>query len=258
MDPEVRNEFKTNLRMHKQLGLGFDIKAQPDDVTCGPTCLQALYSYYSDPISLRQVIQEVKQLKTGGTLAVMLGNHALKRGYKACIYSYNLNVFDPSWFKHPSKKIVEFLKKQMEFKHKRRKLQIVSKAYIKFLESGGEVRFHELDEQLIKSYLKRSIPVLTGLSATYLYGSPREVPQFNIYDAIKGEPVGHFVVVSGYDEEKNLAYLADPMTPNPMGKGQTYHVSFNRLINSIMLGIVTYDANLLIIEPGKKTMRKHA
>lgn len=244
--------------MHKQLGLGFDIEAQPDDVTCGPTCLQALYNYYGDSVPLKQVVREVKQLKSGGTLAVMLGNHALQRGYKACIYSYNLNVFDPSWFTHSSNKIIEFLKKQMEFKHKRRKLQTASKAYIKFLESGGEIRYHELDNKLFISYLKRSIPVLTGLSATYLYGSPREVPQFNIYDAIKGEPVGHFVVVSGYDEEKNFAYLADPMTPNPLSKGQEYHVPFTRLINSIMLGIVTYDANLLVIEPTKMTMKRHA
>jgi hypothetical protein len=35
------------------------------------------------------------------------------------------------------------------------------------------------------------------------------------------------------------------------GKGQLYSVGFGRLINSIMLGILTYDANLLIIEPKK-------
>lgn len=238
--------------MRRELDLGFDIKAQPDEVTCGPTCLQAIYNYYGDEIPLKEVVRDVKQLKSGGTLAVMLGNHALQRGYKAYIYTYDLNVLDPSWFKHPSKKIIQFLKQQMEFKHKRRKLQIASKAYIKFLESGGEIRYREMDDKLIKSYLKKSIPILTGLSATYLYDSMREIPQFNIYDSIKGEPVGHFVVISGYDEDKNLVYLADPMTPNPMGKDRVYHVSFPRLINSIMLGIVTYDANLLIIEPGKK------
>lgn len=67
--------------MKKELGLGFDIKAQPDEVTCGPTCLQALYNHYHDDIPLKQVIKEVKQLKSGGTLAVMMGNHAVKRGY---------------------------------------------------------------------------------------------------------------------------------------------------------------------------------
>jgi hypothetical protein len=238
--------------MKKELALSFDILAQPDEVTCGPTSLQALYRYYKDEIPIKQVIREVKHLKNGGTLAVMLGNHALKRGYKAQIYTYNLNIFDPTWFKQPSKKIVGFLKEQMEFKYRRKKLQVASQAYIKFLESGGEIRYADLDEDLIKSYLKRSVPILCGLSATYLYGTAREIPQFDIYDSIKGEPSGHFVVITGYDEDRNRVSIADPMEPNPLGKGQVYSVPFVRLINSIMLGILTYDANLLIIEPKNK------
>lgn len=236
--------------MKKELVLGFDIQAQPDEVTCGPTCLQALYNYYKDTIPLNQVVKEVKQLKTGGTLAVMLGNHALKRGYHAKIYTYNLNVFDPTWFKYSSKRMIRFLKEQMEFKFKRRKLQFASRAYIKFLEWGGEIGYAELNADLIKKYVKKGNPILTGLSATYLYGTAREIPQFDIYDSIKGEPAGHFVVISGYDEDKDCVYIADPMEPNPLGKGQLYSVGFTRLINSIMLGIVTYDANLLVIEPG--------
>jgi hypothetical protein len=227
--------------------LNFDIMAQPDEVTCGPTCLHALYEYYHDPITLTEVIDEVKPLKTGGTLAVMLGNHALKRGYKAAIYTYNLHVFDPTWFGSP-KKMVSQLKKQMKYKLNSRKLQAASKAYIKFLEAGGSIFQSELNEELIRGYLKRSIPMLTGLSATYLYGTPREIPSTNKYDSIKGEPAGHFVVINGYDEQSNQVYIADPLNPNPL-KSQYYSVNFTRLINSIMLGIVTYDANLLVIEP---------
>ena len=238
--------------MKKELVLDFDMQTQPDDVTCGPTCLTALYNYYGDDIPLKEVIQEVKQLKLGGTLAVMLGNHALKRGYSAQIYTYNLTVFDPTWFKHSSKKMIRFLREQMEFKHKRRKLKVASQAYIKFLQAGGEVRNIELDESLIKNYLKQSIPIVTGLSATYLYGSAREIPQFDIYDSIKGEPAGHFVVITGFDEDKNCVHITDPNEPNPIGQGKVYSVSFARLINSIMLGIVTYDANLLIIQPKEK------
>jgi hypothetical protein len=238
--------------LKRDLLLDFDMQAQPDDVTCGPTCLQALYHYYGDIVPLKEVIQDVKQLKLGGTLAVMLGNHALKRGYRAHIYTYNLNLFDPTWFKHSSKKMIQNLRGQMEFKHKRRKLRVASQAYIKFLQSGGEVFNSELDENLIKKYLKQSRPILTGLSATWLYGSAREIPQFDIYDSIKGEPAGHFVVITGFDEEKNTVQITDPNEPNPIGQGKVYSVSFPRLINSIMLGIVTYDANLLIIEPKEK------
>lgn len=232
------------------LFLDFDIKAQPDEVTCGPTCLHSIYQYYHDPIELKEVVREVKSLKAGGTLAVMLGNHALRRGYKANLYTYNLNVFDPSWFKYPTKKIIASLKQQIRYKYKRKKLLVASKAYIKFLEAGGKVFQSELNADLIKTYLKQSKPILTGLSATYLYGTMREISINNKFDSIRGEPVGHFVIINGYDEETNTVYLADPMNPNPL-KSQYYSVKFDRLINSIMLGIVTYDANLLIIEPNK-------
>ena len=150
------------------LFLNFDIKAQPDELTCGPTCLHSIYQYYHDPISLKQVINEVKSLKAGGTLAVMLGNHALRRGYNAHLYTYNLNVFDPSWFKYSSRKIVNSLKEQMRFKSKKKKLMFASRAYVKFLEAGGKVYQSELNADLIKKYLKQSQPILTGLSATYL------------------------------------------------------------------------------------------
>jgi hypothetical protein len=229
------------------LFLDFDIKAQPDEVTCGPTCLHAIYRHHGDDIELKQVIDEVKKLKSGGTLAVMLGNHALKRGYKVSLHSYNLNVFDPSWRNLPRKKVISNLRRQMAYKFKQRKLRIASRAYIKFLEMGGKMLWTELNEDLIKSYLTKSVPILTGLSATYLYGTPREMDSNNKYDSIRGVPVGHFVIINGYDEASKFVYLADPMNPNPL-KSQYYNVSFERLIHSILLGIVTYDANLLVIE----------
>jgi len=43
--------------------------------------------------------------------------------------------------------------------------------------------------------------------------------------------------------------VADPLHDNPAFGGQYYRVDVGRLIASILLGIVTYDANLLIITP---------
>lgn len=61
--------------------LNVTINAQPDGVSCGPTCLHAIYRYYANAISLDQTIADAPCLKTGGTLAVLLGCDALKRGY---------------------------------------------------------------------------------------------------------------------------------------------------------------------------------
>jgi len=230
--------------------LYLDILPQPDDTTCGPTCLHSVYRYFGDPISLRQVIEEVRPLREGGTLAVYLANHALQRGYNATIYTYNLQVFDPTWFQDKQISLYEKLELQIALK-KDPRLEESVRAYLHFLEHGGEVMFEDLTATLIRRYLNRSIPILTGLSATYLYKCSREMLKNRslIYDDIRGEPTGHFVVLSGYDKEKRTVLVADPFRPNPVSPYQKYEVYIDRLVCAIMLGILTYDANLLIVEP---------
>jgi len=74
------------------------IEAQPDTTTCGPTCLHALYRHFGDAVDLHEVIDTIHRLDHGGTLDVFLANHAPARGYTAEIHTYNLEVFDPTWF----------------------------------------------------------------------------------------------------------------------------------------------------------------
>ena len=226
------------------------ILTQPNDTTCGPTSLHAVYNYYGKNISLKQVISEVSYLEEGGTLAVMLGIDALKNGFKAKIYTYNLLVFDPTWFKEKEVNLIEKLRKQLKHK-KSTRLHKATKSYIEFLEKGGEILFKDLNPTMLKKQFAKNIPVLTGLSATYLYNCSRETTDENdnsIYDDVRGNSAGHFVVLCGYDEEKKNVIVADPYKENPLSGNNYYSVKIGRLINSILLGIVTYDANLLIIE----------
>ena len=78
--------------------LALSILPQPDDATCGPTCLHAVYGYYGDRLPLEDVIAETPTLPGGGTLGAYLGCHALRRGYKAKLYTFDLSVFDVTWF----------------------------------------------------------------------------------------------------------------------------------------------------------------
>ncbi len=226
----------------------FVILSQPTDESCGPTCLQGVYNYFGDEIDLDFLIHDVKKLKDGGTLAVMLGNHALHRGYEATIYTYNLQVFDPSWFKK-GVDLSEKLSLQVAAKTSKR-LEQATKAYLEYLKSGGKILFEELRPSLIRGVLAKKLPILTGLSATYLYKTATEIPETNAYDDIAGSPSGHFVVICGYDKETRHAHIADPLSPNPMyDTKQYYSVDVQTLINAILLGIVTYDANILVIQP---------
>lgn len=230
--------------------LPFSILPQPDDTTCGPTCLHSIYRYYDDAIPLAQVIDEVTMLEEGGTLAVLLACHALQRGYRAIIYTYKLQLFDPTWLRPGGPDIRERLRSQMAVKDDA-KLQVASEAYLKFLDLGGELRFEDLTHSLMRRYLKREIPVITGLSATYLYRTPREFGPKCDYDDVRGEPSGHFVVLCGYDKESRSIRVADPLLPNPVAATPIYEVSIERVLCAILLGVLTYDANLLVIKPGK-------
>jgi len=235
--------------MQKKLRL--EILPQPDDTTCGPTCLQAVYRYYRHKLKLDRVIREVDQFEEGGTLAVLLGLHALNEGFKATIYTYNLQIFDPTWFR-PGVDIRAKLSARIRAK-RHWKLRRASNAYIDFLIKGGEIRFNDLTPELIALHLEQGLPVLTGLSATYLYHHEREFGPDSEADDVRGDPAGHFVVLSGYNREDNSVYIADPYEPNPLGKGQQYYrVNMHRVITAILLGVLTYDGNLLIIEPTQK------
>lgn len=223
------------------------ILPQPDDNTCGPTALQAVYAHLGLDMPLEQVIREVHALEDGGTLAVFLGLHALKQGFHARIHSYNLRVFDPSWEGLPGEVLRKKLLAQTRFKDGK-KLAAACLAYARFLKMGGEVRFDDPTPDLLRDYLDRDLPILTGLSATYLYRSKREHTGANgqsLFDDLRGKPMGHFVVLTSM--EGKTVYVADPYEDNPYSREHHYPVHVGRLINSIMLGIVTYDANMLIL-----------
>jgi hypothetical protein len=233
------------LNMQNQLEM--EILPQPDDFSCGPTCLHSVYNFYDDYIDLHEIMEGVPSLEEGGTLAVLLANHALKRGYSATIYTYNLIVFDPTWFNLRRKEIRKKLEAQLLEKPDE-KLRFATSAYIEFLQLGGRLRLKDLTAGLIRKYLKKSIPILTGLNATYLYNCAREYGPHLDYDDIRGYPTGHFVVLSGYNQTDRTVTVADPLQHNPAFKSQYYDVNINRLISAILLGVITYDANLLILE----------
>ena len=225
-----------------------EIAPQPDGSTCGPTCLHAVYRYFGDRVPLEEVVAETGKLSTGGTLAVLLACHALRRGYRATIYTYNLRVFDPTWFE----KGVDLrakLRAQAAVKENA-KLRAATEAYMEFLSLGGRLRFKDLTPKLFRTHLKRQIPVLAGLSATYLYGCARE--EDDRYDDVRGVPSGHFVVLHGYDRETKTVSVADPLQDNPMSGARYYRVRIERILNAILLGILTYDSNFLVIRPREK------
>lgn len=224
---------------------------QPDDVTCGPTCLRKVYSFYGVNVELDDLVSSLERNEDGGTLAVFLGISALRRGFRARIYSYDLRIFDPTWFSLPPAELREKIHSRFPYLSDAQRLRAAG-AYIRFLEMGGELAFEELTPGLMKSIIDREHPILAGLSATYLYRTARERwdPLLDrlLDDDVRGEPTGHFVVISGYENFGRRLVVLDPFEhPGMDGGPQTLEAV--RVINAILLGDVTYDAVLLEVWP---------
>jgi hypothetical protein len=246
---------KPKIKILSRLSLDVAMLTQPDETTCGPTSLHAVYDYFDDKIELEQVVREVHKFEDGGTLAVWLGCHALSRGYDATLYTCNLQLLDPTWFEVPGINLVKKLREQVRYKREK-KLVRTSRAFIDFLELGGQVKLEDITRELLRKAFSQGYPVLTGLSSTFLYRSAREVPPDQHLDDVKGEPAGHFVVLCGYDRDTKLVTIADPLALNPYSATRKYEVHIDRVICSILLGVLTYDANFLIIKPKNKIPEK--
>lgn len=219
---------------------------QPDDVSCGPTCLSKVLTSYGDTRSRADLEASVQRNADGGTLGVYLGQAAMRLGYPVTIYSYNLRVFDPTWSSLSPAALADKLRARARVVDEE-KLRAAIEAYVSYLEDGGTIRFDDLDEDLLVSLVREDLPIVVGLSATYLFATPREDPITNAFDDVGGEPSGHFLVVCGYRHHGRTFVVSDPYQGLPMTSDGTYEVDARRLLNAILLGDVTYDGVLLVV-----------
>lgn len=247
-------------RQDQDRRVAYDLRVQrflqPDDATCGPTCLRKVYDFFGHEVELEHVIAGLDQHEEGGgTLAVFLGLSALRSGFNARLYPYDLRIFDPSWFSLAGDELAAKIRERFPYLRDPKRLR-AARAYVEFLQQGGEIVFEELTHTLFKRIIDREHPVLAGLSATYLYRYARErwdaANGRLVDDDVGGDPIGHFVVISGYDQWGRQLTVLDPFAHVPASEDGRVVVDSDRLINAILLGDMTYDAVLLEVWPDGK------
>lgn len=230
--------------------LKFTMHQQPDGVSCGPTCLNAIYQYWGNQGELQHIRHEIDYTETGGTLAVLLGKHALKQGFKAKLQSVNIEIVDPTWFACERDILMGKLLTQLAHTSDLKKRK-TTQAYFDFLELGGEIQFFNLTFEFIQQAIEQGVPILSGVCATWLYQNMRDYTDGDnrvVYDEWLGKPTGHFVVIYGYEPQKQLLYIADPYLPHPLSNSHHYTISFSHWLHAHLLGIMSHDAELLMIK----------
>src|SRR5690606_42059421 len=119
----------------------------------GPAYLHAAYRYYAAAIALDRVIADSRIVSEGGTLDCFLAHHALERASRVTLYTYNLALFDPSWFALRPEAIRQKLIAQARAK-RTAKLRLATRGYVEFLDRGGRLRLRDLEARLLRRLLR--------------------------------------------------------------------------------------------------------
>lgn len=235
--------------------------AQPDDVSCGPTCLAQVLAWYGELRSIEELGALIRRNPDGGTQAVHIGALALELGYNVRLYPFGVRVFDPTWWELEDEDLVERLTARADALERiaapRDEIAAV-RAWRDLLQAGGRVAFHEPSPRLMARVLAKGRPLIVGLNATWLYREIRHRPDDNVPDSLAGWPVGHFVVVCGYTGHGRHLHVRDPSEDapehlHPAGAHRgSYPVPGDRLVHAVLLGDLTRDAVLLEVWPKRR------
>lgn len=189
-------------------------------------------------------------LEGGGTISVHLAVHALRRGYRADLWTCNVANWDPTWFTQKTDFVAKMKARLVAKGLTENKRYADGVAAIEeFFARGGKVHWGDLTPGMIGRVLRRGVPILAGTNGTYLYQCSRETDKGP--DDVAGDPFGHFIVVCGYRSKDKSVSVADPLMDNPLHGTKYYRASVHRLIGAIFLGASSDDSNFLVVRPKK-------
>lgn len=217
---------------------------------CGPTALKMVMEYLSGKdYDLDEIIKDADSIQKYVDWDFKLGTAAIKRGFKATIFTLSIDFFDPTWHGLSRSQLLRKLRQRLKFVMKYNKKDLHDgyiwwwyesslKAIIKFLEKGGKIVFKPITKELIISYLSKGVPVICPVNGSLMYGRKRFYRK--TFDDVKGKYFGHVITATGY--ENNRFTLTD--TYEGSKRNGLLKVDRDLLINSILLS----TGDLIVIQ----------
>ena len=170
--------------------------------TCGQTSLRAVLDYFGLKFSLSEILKGVRLYKTG-TYIEDMALFAKSLGFKTKIITFDPEFFDPTWANLPQKSLLRKYKRSMKFKRGRKRKR---EKILNYLKKGEKYSLQIPSRKLLFSYLKKKIPPILCIFSTILRKEKRR--KNSKLNDIAGKPMGHFVVLMGYENKKFI--IMDP------------------------------------------------
>ncbi|GBE19956.1 MAG TPA: hypothetical protein ENG87_00210 [Candidatus Pacearchaeota archaeon] len=205
---------------------------------CGPTSLSMILNYYRKNYSEKQVIDnlEIGLIKKEdlGARAVDLALLAKKFGFDVICYSYNMELYRPSFSRLSKPGLISEIKKLLQKKHSASN-KAVLKTTIKLLENNADFKIKMPSIDDIIKFLKKGIPVILAVNAKILF----EVEKLQGFPKIPNN-MGHFIVLTGFVDD--IFYYNCPYY------GESKKISKDKLFFALSNNILDSSAYLIAVK----------
>ena len=167
----------------------------PND--CSITCLRMLLGYYGVKVSRQKIFDYViKATDDGGSFLSEMARFARNQGFNVDLCAYNLYFTSSKDAKLDKNKLLKKLEKELRNSQRDKYYDLALESTIKGIKEGVNYLIKRPSPEVIKSYLKKRIPVSIRINYAALVGK-------------QGDPFdSHDVVLSGLKDKK--VYLVDP------------------------------------------------
>ncbi len=198
---------------------------------CGPVSTYNIHKYFGTKITLPEILKDLGVTLKSLTFPSQLANHLRRQSYIVEVLTSCSYVVSPQWMGKPSSSIIDQLTKWCGYNKKSTWLKGAT-LLLEYMKDGGKVTVLNLTTKVLDDYLDQGYVILACLEESWLWGK-RKIADKNIFDDVKGNPRGHFVVL--YDKNDHDYRVSDPYPTGLPGREGTYTVSKDTVLTSILL-----------------------
>jgi hypothetical protein len=147
----------------------------------------------------------------------------------------------PSWRDLPQKEIIKNLKTWLTL-HPKDWWHLSNLHLLFYLQEGGKADIQAYTADTLKSLLDKGSTLIVCVDETWVWQHRLKMADGKrIVDDLAGQREGHYIVVTGYTDDK--FHVLDPFPTNIKGRHGAYQIEANELVNASL----TWDPQIIEI-----------
>ncbi len=220
-----------------KIKLGLKPFKQESAEGCGAAALRSILDFFGKNMGEKEIMEAAGGVQKGeehyGVLMIHMAAFAYRAGFFIHAYIYDMGLLKPEWERIGKEELaanLETLKAKFSSENKKTNEDIID-SILQLLKNNQDVKIKVPDKKDIIRFLEKGLPIMISVKAMLLEADSKIKPD-----------VGHYVVVSGYDSEKETFSVVDPFY------GNEYDVDEARLMLAWHINAIESSAYLLAFE----------